>query len=201
MHHPEFTVCYCCFHNDSAQPFLCVICWSCPEEPFRPSPCDRAASSSMYRFQVIDVLFCALSLLQKVNGFWNRPFVCACGYQNIVAMSPSSFLFLSLFLVLGLNRVTCRPLGRMHLQQHQPGSVKDYAFFFPRLWKQPQISRRCSQGMLGGTLWAACFRSVLCCMMVFIRCHSSLCEGNSYFTFPQWSYHYSHAVSDDYCGL
>lgn len=86
-----------------------------PKEPFRPSPCDRAASSSVYRFQVIDVLFCVLSLLQKVNGFWNRPFVCVCGYRDMVAMTPSSSLFLSLFLVLCLNRVTCRPLGRMHL--------------------------------------------------------------------------------------
>ncbi len=45
------------------------------------------------------------SLLQKVNGFWNRPFVCACGYRDMVAMIPSSSLFLSLFLVLCLNRV------------------------------------------------------------------------------------------------
>lgn len=60
---------------------------------------------------------------------------------------------------------------------------------FPPSLKATTNSRRCSQGMLGSTLWAACFRGVLCCTMVFIWCHSSLCEGNSYFTFPQWSYH------------
>ncbi|KAK2876392.1 hypothetical protein Q8A67_020488 [Cirrhinus molitorella] len=26
----------------------------------------------------------------KVNGFWNRPFVCVCGYRDMVAMTPSS---------------------------------------------------------------------------------------------------------------
>lgn len=42
--------------------------------------------------------------------------------------------------------------------------------FPPVSWKQPQISRRCSQGMLGSTLWVACFRGVLCYAMVFNIC-------------------------------
>ncbi len=50
---------------------------------------------------------------------------CVRCYWDMVAMTPSSSLFLSLFLVLSLNRVTCRPLGRKHLLRHQPGSVKD----------------------------------------------------------------------------